>query len=168
MNTFARTESVCTFKDGLSFLIKSISLIAQSIGLTSQKNAIGLRQYSSVKLKNPGHLFNLAVKQFVEKGAMMTPKRRLSMQIFACLRNWHCHCFCSCNIDWCRRSHCNGHYHCQCHLCQHFLTCTTSWMIEGVVTSTCAGVQIKEALVFECGRIGRTNRLLIRRTAVVA
>ena len=30
MNTFARIESVCTFKDGLSFLIKSISLIRQS------------------------------------------------------------------------------------------------------------------------------------------
>ena len=51
---------------------------------------------------------------------------------------------------------------------KRFLTCTTSWMIQGVVTSMCAGVQVKEALVFECGRIGRTNRLLVRRTAVVA
>ena len=41
-------------------------------------------------------------------------------------------------------------------------------MIEGVVTSTFASVQVKEALVFECGRIGRTNRLLVRGTAVVA
>ena len=29
MNTFARIESACTFRDGLSFLIKSISLIRQ-------------------------------------------------------------------------------------------------------------------------------------------
>ena len=37
-----------------------------------------------------------------------------------------------------------------------------------MVTSTFASVQVKEALVFECGRIGRTNRLVVRRTAVVA
>ena len=30
MNTFARIESVCPFRDGLSFLMKSISLITQS------------------------------------------------------------------------------------------------------------------------------------------
>ena len=41
-------------------------------------------------------------------------------------------------------------------------------MIEGVVTSTITDVQVKEALVFECGRIGRTNRLLVRRAVVVA
>ena len=47
------------------------------------------------------------------------------------------------------------------------LTCTTSWMIQGVVTSTFASVEVKEALVFECARIGRTNRLLVRRTIVI-
>ena len=45
MNTFARIESACTFRDGLSFHVKSISLIRQ-IELLNAANKNQLFQFN--------------------------------------------------------------------------------------------------------------------------
>ena len=71
MNTFARIESACTFRDGLSFLIKSISLIRQI-------------ELLNAATKNQLFQFNGNLYEQTDGVAMRSPLGPLFANVFMC------------------------------------------------------------------------------------